>query len=91
MSWQKIETAPKDGRRIICYLPEEVRHDALGWPEGAHTAHVTVCAWRANTKDWVSIDSVSGFSYGDEASFEFIEPIVVKPTHWQPLPEPPAA
>lgn len=60
MSWQPIETAPKDGSRVLLW-----------------------------SKHWSA--SHTGQFYGNWwSSFYEIGPFHSPPTHWQPLPTPPA-
>lgn len=65
MIWQPIETAPKDGSKLLGWEP----------PDSIYTSPVlyAVCWWSGN--GWVR----------DGDDFD----LVVEPTHWMPLPEPP--
>jgi hypothetical protein len=74
--WQPIETAPKDGTEIIVFHPE---------------GGVCAAFCPGDDFDWHCMDgsntivgSRSGRSIPSMTSF--IHP----PTHWMPLPEPPA-
>ena len=73
MTWQPIETAPKDGTVILLYSPEKWDSDGMwiGWwfDEGDSREH-----------GWYDSESAS-----HKASF-----LNGEPTHWHPLPEPPA-
>ncbi len=77
--WQKIETAPRDGRYIIA--GRFSKRGALQWVQ--HSRFVSaedVAAQDGGDFD----DYVSGWTNGtdeDDAAF---------PTHWMPLPTPPA-
>lgn len=90
--WQKIETAPrgsgKDG-------PQDVRHPdyvrppkVLLWFPGGD---VSVAYW-----DWYYAEG--GIGYEADGHLAWIEPVsgeqvtrhYAKPTHWMPLPDPPA-
>lgn len=75
MTWQPIETAPKDGSLILLYRP-----DAYDWGK------VTPGKWEAQQYSkkpqpywdiWLKIGSTR-------------ESRAWVPTHWMPLPEPPA-
>ncbi len=64
--WQPIETAPKDGKRIIVYCPK------LDGPKEnivSYQRNGTNFPWRADEGNLLQRD---------------------QPTHWMPLPEPPA-
>ena len=77
--WQPIETAPKDGTRVLLFGGEQEvwksQRDSkagpmvVGWADGTEYGEQ---AWRFCTYD-------SGF-YGR---------LDTQPTHWMPLPEPP--
>lgn len=80
--WQPIESAPKDGTRILC----------LGhWNERAAKhcqgqEHRCVGAWSSFMSD-----GVSGYHWIYEGSLGNMRPgcIAVTFTKWMPLPEPP--
>jgi hypothetical protein len=72
--WQPIETAPKDGTKMLGWAPHKLINDpkfrvvTMWWKD---------TKWRgvgAPAFDWCSTES--GSLIGD-------------PTHWMPLPEPP--
>lgn len=65
--WQPIETAPKDGTRIICWGPN---------------LKVAECEWRYEAKRGFS--EMRGWFRSNQCP-------EVQPTHWMPLPPPPAA
>jgi hypothetical protein len=62
MSWKTIDSAPKDGTRVLGYGPSSTGDYYIQ----------TVYYWK---DDW-PIRWMHGYS---------------RPTHWQPLPEPPKA
>ena len=74
--WRPIESAPKDGTRIMLWNGDDE-------PVFAHWD--TSLEWGKGSKpinDWVSDWlTVSGYDAGAER--------VYNPTHWQPLPQPP--
>lgn len=76
-SWQPIESAPKDGTRVLFYDP----HSSVGVHAGCWDASFT------STDDGLSFRGAwtdySVHSFGSEECNEYY------PTHWQPLPEPP--
>jgi hypothetical protein len=81
MEWQPIETAPKDGTRVILWRgfisfgewPEMI---IAQWDDGA---------WRwpdprenpSTHGEWADYDLMDGYEDADS------------PTHWMPLPDPP--
>ena len=66
MEWQPIETAPRDGTRVLGYGPD------LGYT----TPNICAVIYDTHSKGW----------YADQWDCAGI----IKPTHWMPLPEPPA-
>lgn len=79
--WQPIETAPRDGTRI------------LGWVNEAEWA--AICWWEtapielryAPQEQW-QMSEASDFP-DDEAWYEHWRDTRYEPTHWMPLPAPP--
>ncbi len=72
--WQPIETAPKDGSKILLYGVEQF----VNMPEPLWKLSNMLCGhWFDN--GWV-------FCHLDDNSIVFWSNI---PTHWQPLPNPP--
>jgi hypothetical protein len=81
--WQPIETAPKTGRTLL-----------LGYPNSLGN-------WRTVRGEWLSQDYIEqNWEEPDEAEAGWYETSVeaddvpscwpITPTHWQPLPKPPA-
>lgn len=72
--WQPIETAPREGRNILLWAATDVAEDG------------TIRNWKMAT----------GFYMGPEVGGNWnwegrwLEPWDARPTHWQPLPTPPA-
>ena len=77
--WRKIETAPKDGTHVILAVP----HYESGWNIGEayyDPEHPN------DGGDWWW----AGTSDEDYFASSLIECNHNRPTHWQPLPEPPS-
>jgi len=68
-AWQPIETAPKDGTRVLVY-PAWLGENGIPQSGDAH---------------WSSFRRKSGGRW-ESGAF----PIQYQPTHWRPLPQPPA-
>ena len=66
--WQPIETAPKDGRSVLCFVPL----DTMGVP---FNHRVLALRYEARKSAWLT----------DVYAF-----VPFEPTHWRPLPLPPA-
>lgn len=74
--WMPIETAPKDGRDILGFVPSDI------FPEGK----VVILSWREddNVHEFAWLDH----SYDDFSTGWASTPY--DPTHWMPLPAPPS-
>jgi hypothetical protein len=71
--WQPIETAPKDGTRILAYIPWK-------WADGGEGEQLDVIAWDERATMWFS-PTAPNYVQGCDSE--------CLPTHWQPLPDPP--
>lgn len=90
--WQPIETAPK-GRKLIVSVPNGKNHKPITmmgryWPRGTFEV-----AEGYEDEDWAV--EVNGEFYMPEGWYEECEvedapAHNIDPTHWQPLPPPPA-
>jgi hypothetical protein len=78
MTWQPIETAPKDASSILIYDGKFVERVAWYWIDRPHT-----CGWWAIQG---GDDAVAFSDYSDTRAKVDEE----EATHWMPLPEPPA-
>lgn len=67
MTWQPIETAPKDGTPIMLFATAE-----------GFDAPVVTVGWLTVSRRWI------------EGTFYPNTPTTLIPTHWMPLPAPPA-
>ena len=75
MSWQRIETAPRDGTHVLAYrVPPGIRFTSLTNPP-------TVVHWFDDPEEPGFYTSVNELA--PEHPFN--------PTHWMPLPAPPQA
>lgn len=81
--WQPIETAPKDGTRILIFVPGDLtwKEESTGtiWP--SYHAGIHAARFEQEPQKWVMGDE---FWSDDAKVFQYEEP-----THWMPLPEPP--
>lgn len=75
VSWQPIETAPKDGTRVDLLLPD--------WG-----GRVTDAYWEHETDGWGDMPGPQ-WCVKDHAVDGWVEPVGDLPTHWMPLPAPP--
>jgi hypothetical protein len=82
MQWQPIETAPKDGTRIMLFWPVSGWTD-FGW-------------WKDNPR-LIGIEDIDGipvkaeyFSNSMEWDDYELAKVGNEPSHWMPLPEPPS-
>ncbi|WP_201838859.1 DUF551 domain-containing protein [Microvirga zambiensis] len=82
MNWQLIETAPKDGTRVLVYLPDGKQ--AVAWWE----LEFEPILWDQSRED---SKYRSAWTDGTMASWACEEMRELNPTHWMPLPEPPAS
>lgn len=72
--WKDIGTAPRNGTLVLVFAPDEDE------PDMSRTA---LAAWQGYDEDaeWYGVDDV-GLRYQSEQQ-------MMRPTHWQPLPEGP--
>lgn len=71
--WQPIETAPKDGTKILGYDPDIGVSTMSYFDDGSLVFY---------SKSWI----IALFDVCDEC---YPKPIGINPTHWMPLPPPP--
>ncbi len=75
--WMPIETAPRDGTRVIVFSPYGV-HSRAGYQGDCRCQHVCESYWHQPGNP-----QVEGFWTSPMGQARF------RPTHWQPLPAPP--
>lgn len=90
--WQPIETAPKDGTRILAYGKGT---DRAMWPAHEQMPLMQCVIYWSWHDDEIYEDTGNGlFKKVPVRHLEMWKPIgphFFKPTHWMPLPEPPNA
>lgn len=95
--WQPIETAPTDGTWLLLFCPAGIGD---GWEsrdydvKGAPNVTLGSCeAGSAQSKQWLSVESYTEVhDYGGMTGVSTeTHRLGITPTHWQPLPELPAA
>lgn len=82
MTWQSIETAPKDGTEILAVFSNDYGYQNKPTVYGPWTVSFICNRWVATWEGRRVIES-EGY-WGTE----YKEP-PLDPTHWMPLPEPP--
>ncbi len=81
--WQPIETAPKDGTEVLAVFSHDYGYQDKPTVYGPWT----VSFWRGL---WVSSwDGQRVISSQSDFGTDYRDPDI-EPTHWMPLPEPPA-
>jgi hypothetical protein len=77
MKWQPIETAPKDGRRCLIYVP---RQPTASDPSEFTVYVASYVGGRESGDVWFTMLRGKKATHGED---------IYKPTHWMPLPPPP--
>jgi hypothetical protein len=78
MTWQPIETAPKDGTPVLVFSP----HAPFSDPTNIIVAKFDT--WRSDPNG-----EYSWWSYCESVLADISGQIEPEPTHWMPLPPPP--
>ena len=85
--WQLIETAPRDGRAIIVFVPEGVHLDHRGKPvQRANFVTQTFWITRPPTDSIrkATLERTHGGYWSNGKRLAL--PLTGGPTHWQPMP-----
>lgn len=86
--WQPIETAPRDGTRILSFSPESNNVFEFNQQDG-----IQVCYWDDSVNIYHSeklFKCAWVICYATNSGEEYLpDPVFCRPTHWMPNPKPP--
>lgn len=78
MTWQPIETAPKDGSPIVALYWGRATYEQAGtivraWWQPEFDAFISSCS---------EMQMHNGYTFGDGSTRQLHSPVVETPTHW---------
>jgi hypothetical protein len=88
MSWQPIETAPRDGSWVLAYAPEGEYDSDWNDSEGRVVPVTAVVRWPIEHPGHAD-PGLQGNCAMWSGYYDGIGPFDGEVTHWMPLPEPP--
>lgn len=81
--WQTVDTAPKDGTRII----------GAFWADRYHKGEVVNCWWQPEFQAFISgcreMTLAPGYTFEDGSTCQLHSPQIEQISHWMPMPAPP--
>jgi hypothetical protein len=90
-AWQSIETAPQDGSWLLVFDPQGVedKEGLAEWEGPPPRLRVFMAHWEE--KEWIAcFGEVDGWGCPSGGYDSWISGLIVKPTLWMPLPDPPS-
>lgn len=81
--WQPIETAPKDGTEVIGVFSNDYGYQSTPTVYGPWTMAWRHGEWQSSWDEAQVVESMSDFG-------TTMKSLDLEPTHWMPLPAPPA-
>lgn len=87
MEWQPIETAPKDGSRVLCWAPGWDNPTFLIWKHNRRLDRPKYGHLSQDEETWLEARLADYFGDPDEMDDYELALVSGGPTHWMPLPE----
>ena len=90
MTWQDIDCAPKDGRRLLLYTPEKLNN--VGNRRMLKSPWITIGYWRDFDENVLESNKARTELYRKHGGywtshFKGLQPMKGLPSHWMFLPE----